>query len=150
MNSLLLNEWRGMKNYSVSGMSGLHGWWQNQEWFWWMKVGWKTLCPLIKGAYSQEVKELLGPIPRSSWSKFTTGWCFLIHGSSLSSVKSGVGKKTVTKSWCRGTARLVSAQTVPEPWWHPGLCEWFGAVKFEAEHLKMCLWEDDAGEVGFE
>lgn len=79
MNSLLLNEWRGMKNYSVSAMSGLYWWWQNQEWFWGMKVGRKTFCPLIKGPYSQEVEELLGPIPRSSWSQFTTGWCFLIH-----------------------------------------------------------------------
>lgn len=98
MNSLLLHEQRRVKNYSVSSMSGLPWWWWNREWFWWMNVGWKTLCPWIKGPYSQEAKEMLGPVPRSPWSHFTTGWCFLIRGRSLISMKPEVGKKTRNKT----------------------------------------------------
>lgn len=51
--------------------------------------GWvkNSFCPLIKGLYRQEVKEVLGSMPRSLWSQITTGWCFLIHGRSLFSMK---------------------------------------------------------------
>lgn len=63
------------------------------------------------------------------------------------------GKEKNIIAFSRGTARLLSVRAIPcptpEPWWHPGLCERLGTMKFGAENLKMCLWEDDAWEVGF-
>lgn len=155
MNSSLLNERRRMKNYSVSRRSGLPWWWQNRELFWWMKVGWKTLCPLIKGPYSQEAKEVLGPMPRSPWPQFTTRWCFLIHVKvPLLHGTWGGKEKLWQNEWCRGTAGLLSALTfpcpTPEQRWHPALCEWLGTMRFGAKHLKMCPREDDAWKVDFE